>query len=112
MGGRFKSKKTVFEALDELGIKVPEKDRYDRFFSVFDFEAMTAKTANGAMEQGKTLHGSLPLGLWNRFFTFIIEKQIYGEYPLNRGIHTSTTKQQPHIRLFLALGRTNISKRI
>ena len=34
IGGKFKPKKTVFEALDELAIKVPEKDRYDRFFSL------------------------------------------------------------------------------
>ena len=53
VGGKFKTKQTVFEALDELGIKVPEEHQYDRLFSVFDFEAMAFKTET--VEQGKTL---------------------------------------------------------
>ena len=58
VGGKFKPKKTVFEELDELGIKVPEEDRFDPYFSVFDFEAMAIKTQNGTVEQGKTLHAT------------------------------------------------------
>ena len=58
VGGKFKPKKTVFEALDELAIKVPEEDRYDSFFSVFDFEAMAAKISSGTVELGKTLHAT------------------------------------------------------
>ena len=41
VGGKYISTKTVFEELEELEIKVPEQDRYDPFFSTFDFEAFT-----------------------------------------------------------------------
>ena len=58
VGGKFKTKRTVFEALDELNINVPKKDRYDTLFSVFDFEAMAVKTPKGTIEQGKTLHAT------------------------------------------------------
>ena len=41
-----------------LDVKVPEEVRYDRYFSVFDFEAMAAKTPSETVEQGKTLHAT------------------------------------------------------
>ena len=39
VGGKYMVAKTVFQLLEELGIDVPEEDRYDGFFSTFDFEA-------------------------------------------------------------------------
>ena len=41
VGGKYVITKTVFEELEELEIKVPEQDRYDPYFSTFDFEAFT-----------------------------------------------------------------------
>ncbi len=58
VGGKFKIKPTVFEALDKLNINVPKEDRYDTLFSVFDFEAMAVKTPKGTVEQGKTMHAT------------------------------------------------------
>ena len=43
--------------MEELNINVPEEDRYDMLFSVFDFEAMAVKTPEGTVE-GKTLHAT------------------------------------------------------
>ena len=40
VGGTYKVKKTLFECLDEIDIKVPAEDRYDEYFTVFDFEAL------------------------------------------------------------------------
>ena len=58
VGGKFKPKKTVFEDLKELDVEVPEEDRYDPYFSVFDFEAMAVKVPKGTVVQGKTLHAT------------------------------------------------------
>ena len=41
VGGKHILTKTVFELCEELGIDVPEEDRYDPYFSTFDFEAFT-----------------------------------------------------------------------
>ena len=39
-GGKYRNKKTVFEHLNSIGIYVPEDDRYDPYFAVYDFEAL------------------------------------------------------------------------
>ena len=39
-GGKYRVKKTIFEHLDTLNIHVPETDRYDPFFVVYDLEAL------------------------------------------------------------------------
>ena len=39
-GGKYRNKKAVFEHLDSIGIYVPEDDRYNPFFAVYDFEAL------------------------------------------------------------------------
>ena len=39
-------------------IEVPKEDWYDRYFSVFDFEAMVVKTPSKTVEQGKILHAT------------------------------------------------------
>ena len=40
IGGKFKTNDTIFERLDRLGIKIPEKDRYYEYVSAYDFEAI------------------------------------------------------------------------
>ena len=39
-GGKYRTKKTVFEHLDSIGIYIPEDDRYDPYFAVYGFEAL------------------------------------------------------------------------
>ena len=42
-GGKYKNRKTVFELLDTLGINVPQSDRFDPYFAVYDFEALQVR---------------------------------------------------------------------
>ena len=42
-GGVFRLTPTIFEELVELGIHVPESDRFYPYFSVFDFECILSK---------------------------------------------------------------------
>ena len=43
-GGKFDaSHETIFDKLHKLGIEIPERDRYYKFVSVFDFEAVQIK---------------------------------------------------------------------
>ena len=41
VGGKYILSKTVFELCEELNINIPEQDRYDPYFSTFDFESFT-----------------------------------------------------------------------
>ena len=54
VGGKYMNRKTIFECLEEVGIDVPEADRYDEYFTVFDFEAYQAPEEDE--EQGRTFH--------------------------------------------------------
>ena len=38
-GGVYKNKLSVFEELEEMGVRVREKDRYEKWFACFNFEA-------------------------------------------------------------------------
>ena len=42
-GGKLRPAETLFDWLEKEGINVPEHDRYYKFFSVFDFEAVLEK---------------------------------------------------------------------
>ena len=53
-GGKYRIKKTVFELLDALGINVPENDRFDPYFVVYDFEALQVPIDE--VLQGRNLH--------------------------------------------------------
>ena len=43
VGGKFRPKETVFDWLEKEDFNVPESDRYFKYFSVFDFEALQEK---------------------------------------------------------------------
>ena len=53
-GGKYRNKKTVFELLDTLNIHVPDADRFDPYFAVYDFEALQVPIDDEL--QGRTLH--------------------------------------------------------
>ena len=38
-GGVYKSKLSIFEELEEMGVRVQEEDKYEKWFACFDFEA-------------------------------------------------------------------------
>ena len=38
-GGVYKNKLSIFEALEEMGVRVQEDDKYEKWFACFDFEA-------------------------------------------------------------------------
>ena len=42
-GGKLRPAETLFDWLEKEGINVPEQDRYYKYFSVFDFEAVLEK---------------------------------------------------------------------
>ena len=54
LGGKYCNKKTVFELLDTIDIHVPECDRYDPYFAVYDFETLQVPIEEEL--QGRTLH--------------------------------------------------------
>ena len=56
IGGKYRAKKTVFEMLDDIGITVPAEDRFDEFFTTFDFEALQCKFDEDKAERGRTFH--------------------------------------------------------
>ena len=43
-GGKLRPAETIFDWLEKVGINVPEKNRYYRFVSVFDYETIQEKT--------------------------------------------------------------------
>ena len=53
-GGKYRNKKTVFEHLDTIDIHVPETDRFDPYFVVYDFEALQIPIEEELL--GRTLH--------------------------------------------------------
>ena len=53
-GGKYRVKKTVFELLDTIGITVPENDRFNPYFAVYDFEALQVVIDEEL--QGRDLH--------------------------------------------------------
>ena len=56
VGGKYRAKKTVFEMLSDIGIIVPADDRFDEFFTTFDFEALQCKFDEDKAERGRTFH--------------------------------------------------------
>ena len=38
-GGVYKNKSSIFEELEEMGVRVQEEDKYEKWFACFDFEA-------------------------------------------------------------------------
>ena len=38
-GGVYKNKLSIFEELEEMGVRVQEGDKYEKWFACFDFEA-------------------------------------------------------------------------
>ena len=38
-GGVYKTKLSVFEELEEMGVRVREEDKYEKWFACFDFDA-------------------------------------------------------------------------
>ena len=38
-GGVYKNKLSIFEELEEMGVRVQEDDKYEKWFACFDFEA-------------------------------------------------------------------------
>ena len=38
-GGMYKNKLSVFEELEEMGVRVHEEDKYEKWFACFDFGA-------------------------------------------------------------------------
>ena len=39
LGGVYKNKLSVFEELEEIGVRVREEDKYEKWFACYDFEA-------------------------------------------------------------------------
>ena len=39
LGGVYKNKLSVFEELEEMGVRVREADKYEKWFACFDLEA-------------------------------------------------------------------------
>ena len=39
LGGVYKNKMSVFEELEEMGVRVREEDKYEKWFACYDFEA-------------------------------------------------------------------------
>ena len=56
VGGKYRSKKTVFNMLDDIEIIIPAEDRFDEFFTVFDFEALQCEFDTDKAERGRTFH--------------------------------------------------------
>ena len=38
-GGIYKNKLSIFEELEEMGVRVQEEDKYEKWFGCFDYEA-------------------------------------------------------------------------
>ena len=53
IGGKFKTNDTVFERLDRVGIKVQEEDRYYKYVSTYDYEAI--QEPNNQIIQGRIM---------------------------------------------------------
>ena len=56
VGGKYILSKTVFELCEELNINIPEQDRFDPYFSTFDFEAFTIPGESEYL--GREVHAS------------------------------------------------------
>ena len=54
IGGKFKTNDTIFERMEKVGINVPESDRYYKFISTFDYEAIQAPSEETV--QGREMH--------------------------------------------------------
>ena len=55
IGGKYGNKKNMFEQLDSIGIDVAEDDRYDNYFTCYDFEALQVPL-EGEELLGRQLH--------------------------------------------------------
>ena len=54
IGGKFKTNDTIFERLDKVGIKIQEQDRYYKFVSTYDYEAI--QTPDDETVHGRKMH--------------------------------------------------------
>ena len=56
LGGKFKTNDTLFERLEnwKIKIKVPEEDRYYRYISTYDFEAI--QVPDNDFVHGRSMH--------------------------------------------------------
>ena len=72
-GGVFRLTPTIFEELLELGIHVPESDRFYPYFSVFDFESILSKEnlpTNTALLEHQSKHIPLSCSLCSNISGF------------------------------------------
>ena len=53
-GGVYRNKLSVFEELEEMGIRVWEEDKYEKWFVCYDFEAFQRDFREG-VDQGEEL---------------------------------------------------------
>ena len=54
IGGKFKTNDTIFERLYKVGIEVQEQDRYYKFVSTYDYEAI--QTPDNEIVHGRKMH--------------------------------------------------------
>ena len=62
-GGFYEQPKTIFEKLDNIGIKVPNEDRYYPWFAVFDCESVLKKLENDKTEKVEWTHEHVPVSV-------------------------------------------------
>ena len=62
-GGFYQQPKTIFEQLENIGIHVPEKDRYYPWFAVFDCESLLQKIENDRTQKVEWTHQHIPVSV-------------------------------------------------
>ena len=62
-GGFYEQPKTIFEKLDNIGIKVPNEDRYYPWFTVFDCKRVLKKLENDKTEKVEWTHEHVPVSV-------------------------------------------------
>ena len=55
IGGKYNTSNNIFDLLDSTGIHVAEKDIYDPFFTVYDYEALQVPMDNDVLH-GRKIH--------------------------------------------------------
>ncbi len=62
-GGFYREQQTIFQQLEEFGIRVPERDRTFPWFAVFDFESILQKVDGDGTEKLQWTHKHLPISV-------------------------------------------------
>ena len=65
-GGIYRNKLSVFEELEEMGVRVREEDKYEKWFVCYDFEAYQRDFREG-IDQAEEIESEEGIGLGIRY---------------------------------------------